>query len=112
MTREPHQSDFICLGCPLGEGNCDEESLFCAFRWATNPNKAQLAAATVRLIPQRLTDADRSRKWRQTNRERYNEVQRDARAKRKAEDPMGYAEHLRNRRVKVKTRQRSVGAGV
>lgn len=100
-SYEPRQQDLICLDCPLlKRGGCDEESLWCAFRWATNPNQAQLAVATVRLIPQRLTDAERSRKWRQQNPERWNEVQRDARAKRKAEDPVGYAEHLRKRRLK------------
>lgn len=76
------QQDFICTVCPLN--GCDEESLFCAFRWATNPNQAQLDAATFRLIPQRLTVADRSRKWRQKNRERYNEVQRNYRERSKA----------------------------
>lgn len=75
-------TEFICTNCPLLF--CDEESLWCAFRWATNPNKAQLEVATVRLIPQRLTDAERSRRWRQKNRERYNEVQRDYRAKKRA----------------------------
>ena len=35
------QSDFICLSCPLAE--CDEESMFCALRWATNPNRRQRA---------------------------------------------------------------------
>lgn len=77
------QADFICTECPLTEG-CDEESLFCAFRWATNPNKAQLAVATVRLIPQRLTDAERSRRWRQKNPKRYAEVRRDYRERKKA----------------------------
>lgn len=74
-------ADFICLSCPLED--CSTESLYCAFRWATNPNKAQLAIATVRLIPQRLTDAERSRRWRQKNRERYNEVQREYRARKR-----------------------------
>lgn len=76
------QADFICRQCPLVD--CDEESLWCAFRWATNPNAAQLAVATVRLIPQRLTDAERARKWRQRNPERYAEVRRNYRERRKA----------------------------
>jgi hypothetical protein len=44
------QSDFICLECPI---ECDEESLFCAFRWATNPNAAQRAVAMTQPEPQR-----------------------------------------------------------
>jgi hypothetical protein len=64
---------------------CDDESLWCCYRWATNPNAAQLAVATVRVIPKRLTDADRARKWRQKNRERYNEVQRDYRERKRNE---------------------------
>lgn len=90
----------ICLECPIVP-NCDQESLFCAFRWATNPNKAQLAAATFRLIPQRLTPAEVSRKWRQRNPERYREVQREYRARKKENDPLGYAEMLRRRRLKA-----------
>jgi hypothetical protein len=35
------QLDFICLDCPLAE--CDTESLFCAYRFLTKPNDAQLA---------------------------------------------------------------------
>lgn len=69
------QTDLICTQCPLER--CDEDSLFCAFRWATNPNRKQLAVATVRLIPQRLTGAERSRRWRQKNPARYAEVRRD-----------------------------------
>jgi hypothetical protein len=30
---------MICGECPLK--NCDEESLWCAFRWATEPNVEQ-----------------------------------------------------------------------
>jgi hypothetical protein len=75
------QRDFICTDCPLAA--CDEDSIWCAFRWATNPNAAQLAAATFRLIPQRLTPAERSRKWRQKNPERYAEVRRDYRERKK-----------------------------
>lgn len=71
--------DAICPQCPLMI--CDEESLWCCYRWATNPNAAQLAVATVRVIPKRLTDAERSRRWRAKNRERYNEVQREYRAR-------------------------------
>lgn len=33
------QLDLICTQCPLA--SCDEESLFCVFRWMTNPNKEQ-----------------------------------------------------------------------
>lgn len=33
------QVDLICGSCPLSE--CDEESLFCAFRFITGPNDAQ-----------------------------------------------------------------------
>lgn len=83
-SYEPTQQDLICTECPLLGKGCDEESLFCAFRWATNPNRAQLAVATFRIIPQRLTAAERSRKWRQNNRERYNEVQRNYRGRKKA----------------------------
>lgn len=76
-----NQHDLICVDCPLLV--CNEESIWCAFRWATNPNAAQLAVATFRVIPKRLTDAERSRRWRQKNRERYNEVQREYRSRRK-----------------------------
>jgi len=34
------QRDLICSDCPLPDG-CDEDSLWCAFRWATDPNAAQ-----------------------------------------------------------------------
>lgn len=74
MKNEP---EFICTECPLAK--CDEESLWCAFRWATNPNNAQLAVATVRLIPKRLTGAEVARRWRQKNPERYREVRREYR---------------------------------
>lgn len=87
------QQDFICTQCPLD--SCDEESLFCCLRWATNPNKAQLEVATFRLIPQRLTDAERSRKWRLQNPERYNELQRERRARKRAEQPKVHAEELK-----------------
>lgn len=95
--------DFICTECPLD--TCDEESLWCAWRWATQPNKAQLGVATVRLIPKRLTDAERSRKWRQTNRERYNEVQREYRARRKMANQEEHQQRLRDRRIKDKQRK-------
>lgn len=68
----------ICTNCPLLF--CDEGNLFCAFRWATNPNAAQLAVATFRVIPKRLTDAERSRRWRQKNPDRRNESVRKYRA--------------------------------
>jgi len=77
----PDQRDLICINCPLPI--CNEESLWCAFRWATNPNAAQMAVATFRVIPKKLTGAERSRRWRQKNRERYNEVQREYRARSK-----------------------------
>jgi hypothetical protein len=97
------QRDLICLDCPLiDQGGCDEQSLWCAYRWATNPNAAQLAVATFRLIPQRLTTAERSKKWRKTNREQYNKLQRARRAKKKSLDPVGYEEHLKRRRLKAK----------
>jgi len=73
-----HQSDFICTDCPLLF--CDEESLWCAFRWATNPNQAQLKVASVRIIPQRLTDAERGRKYRTRNPEKRAETVRKYRA--------------------------------
>lgn len=41
--------DFICLSCPLEA--CDEESLFCALRWATSPNEAQLQAMKGEIAP-------------------------------------------------------------
>jgi hypothetical protein len=78
------QPDLICKECPLAE--CDEDSLWCAFRWATNPNPAQMSVATFRVIPQRLTEAERSRRWRARNRERYNEVQREYRARKRVRD--------------------------
>lgn len=97
------QQDLICTRCPLAD--CDEESLFCCFRWATNPNQAQLNVATFRLIPQRLTSAERSRKWRQQNPERWAEIQRNRRAKQKEENPIGYAIHLAERRKKAKEKK-------
>lgn len=33
------QQDLICTGCPLID--CDEESLWCLYRLASDPNKAQ-----------------------------------------------------------------------
>lgn len=33
------QLEFICTQCPLA--NCDEESLWCLFRFLTDPNNAQ-----------------------------------------------------------------------
>jgi|SRR5690606_8491504 len=46
VTELFDQPDFVCIECPLAE--CDEESLFCAFRWATFPNQAQQKAMTMR----------------------------------------------------------------
>jgi hypothetical protein len=76
------KAEFVCSECPLV--TCDEDSLWCAFRWATNPNAAQLKVATVRLIPKRLTDAERSRRWRQKNPERYARVRREYRERKAA----------------------------
>jgi hypothetical protein len=43
------QQDLICTQCPLAD--CDEESLFCCFRWATDPNDAQKAVQTNGVRP-------------------------------------------------------------
>lgn len=39
------QLDFICRECPLE--SCNENSLWCALRFATDPNAAQLKAIEV-----------------------------------------------------------------
>lgn len=99
-------ADAICNQCPLSD--CDEEHLFCGYRWATNPNQVQLQVATFRLIPQRLTSAERSRKWRTQNPEKWAEVQRNRRATHKAENPIGYAIHLAERRKKAKKAEATI----
>lgn len=37
------QRDMVCGECPLGD--CDEESLWCIFRFLTSPNDAQRRVA-------------------------------------------------------------------
>lgn len=69
--------EAICANCPLD--GCDEEHLFCAMRWASNPNAQQLKVATFRVIPKRLTSAERSRRWREKNPERYAGVRKNYR---------------------------------
>lgn len=64
--------DAICTQCPLMI--CDEESLWCCYRWATNPNAAQMALATDGVLRQ-LASLPRSRKgyykrYYQANRDR------------------------------------------
>lgn len=45
------QRELICANCPLMP-DCDEQHLFCMYRWLTDPNDAQKEAlklkATVR----------------------------------------------------------------
>jgi hypothetical protein len=38
-----NQPDLICANCPLLD--CDESSLYCIYRFITDPNKAQRKAA-------------------------------------------------------------------
>ena len=41
LNNSMKQYDLICNSCPLTD--CDEESLWCVFRFMTNPNDAQKA---------------------------------------------------------------------
>lgn len=55
--------DLICSQCPLAD--CSEESLWCAFRWATDPNKAQLKALehnTTGILKRQFAIADLAKK--------------------------------------------------
>lgn len=49
--RQQHNPDLICCECPLDQ--CDDESLWCAFRWATNPNEAQRKMAGIKFDKRR-----------------------------------------------------------
>jgi len=89
--------DKLCIDCPLAA--CDEESVYCAYSWAVQPNRAQMKVASVRIIPQRLTDAERGRRWRLKNPERYAEVRREYRARKKKREKEASSETGIRRKV-------------
>lgn len=57
----PQQIDMVCTNCPLG--TCDEDSLWCAFRWATEPNAAQLMLKAEALKVQKPTWSERQAEY-------------------------------------------------
>lgn len=52
--------DFICIECPLAD--CDETSLWCAFRWATQLNEAQQAIVGVKMMPKQKVPRKRRKR--------------------------------------------------
>jgi hypothetical protein len=89
----PQQPSLICTICPLLP-DCNEESLFCALRWATDPNAAQKnvltlvakkSALAVKMAVAKRPDGDRKQYYKNyyiANRDRKlkaaNERNRDA----------------------------------
>lgn len=73
---EPRQIDLICSECPLVD--CDEESLWCLFRFVTDPNAAQKVFA------------------------KRNAVYSEATAKRRAYDAKQYQKNREKRLAQVK----------
>lgn len=64
------QADLICTECPLAD--CDIESLFCTFRWATNPNDEQLKVTLRAKKREYLEMMLRAKKRRKVKRAEYD----------------------------------------
>lgn len=73
-ARINEQRDFICTQCPI-QGGCDEQSLYCAFRWATDPNAAQ---RRVMLKGRLVTKTKRRKLSAAIMQERKNEYNRES----------------------------------
>jgi hypothetical protein len=91
------QLDLICSDCPLTNG-CDEESLWCIFRFVTNPNEAQqnFVNKTIRRRRSKVKRKDYYAAQYEANREakiaaakaRYEQNKDEINAKRRAKRQM------------------------